>query len=193
MTPGRDERPRVCGPALGTQLDRRRVRTVRCSSAFLAIPPLPSIDSATGTPVLFADFIGTTSECDFSSSYIIGFGSSPSRCGPSAHTATGGQAGDLPVPAQGACVHARFSDHAGASARLRWRTQTYCLPLHRQRRHPEQVFFRGSMAGLHVPLPTLRRRPRGRLRTARGRCGLLILHRNGLAPSTPCRSPGAPV
>lgn len=28
--------------------------------------------------------------------------------------------------------------------------------------------FRGSMAGLCVPLPTLRRRPRGRLRTARG-------------------------
>ena len=29
------------------------------------------------------------------------------------------------------------------------------------------------------------------LRTARGRCGSLHLHRNGLAPSTPCRSPGA--
>jgi hypothetical protein len=92
---------------------------VLCSSAFLAIPPLPSIDSATGTPVLFADFIGTTSECDFSSSYIIGFGSSPSRCGPSAHTATGGQAGELPVPVQGACVHARFYDHAGSPARWR--------------------------------------------------------------------------
>src|ERR1700757_3678606 len=47
------------------------------------------------------------------------------------------------------------------------------------------------MAGLHAPLPTLRRRPRGRLRTARGRCGLLLLHRSGLAPPTPCRSPGA--
>src|SRR6266567_154027 len=29
---------------------------------------------------------------------------------------------------------------------------------------------RGSMAGLCPPLPTLRRRPRGRQRTARGRC-----------------------
>ena len=83
-----------------------------CSSAFLAIPPLPSIDSATSKPVLFADFIGTTSECDFSSSYIIGFGSSPSRCGPSAHTATGGQAGELPGPVQRVSVHARFYDHA---------------------------------------------------------------------------------
>src|SRR6266511_1520251 len=47
------------------------------------------------------------------------------------------------------------------------------------------------MAGLCTPLPTLRRRPYGRLRTARGRCGSLLLHRKGLAPSTPCRSPGA--
>ena len=47
------------------------------------------------------------------------------------------------------------------------------------------------MAGLYAPLPTLRRRPRGRLRTARGRCGSLLLHRSGLAPQTPCRSPGA--
>ena len=66
-------------------------------------------------------------------------------------------------------------------------------PLHRQRRHPGFVFYRGSMAGLPVPLPTLRRRPHGRLRTAWGRCGLLLLHRRGLAPPTPCRSPGAPV
>src|SRR5260370_33145933 len=51
--------------------------------------------------------------------------------------------------------------------------------------------FRGSMAGLCPPLPTLRRRPYGRQRTARGRCGSLLLHRSGLAPPTPCRSPGA--
>src|SRR6202165_4192432 len=47
------------------------------------------------------------------------------------------------------------------------------------------------MAGLYAPLPTLRRRPRGRLRTDRGRRGLLILHRSGLSPHTPCQSPGA--
>ena len=99
----------------------------------------------------------------------------------------------LPVPAHGACVHARFFDHAGSPKCLRWRSWTYCLPLHRQRRHPESVFYRGSMVGLHVPLPTLRRHPHGCLRTARGRCGSLFLHRSGLAPLTPCRSPGAPV
>jgi hypothetical protein len=36
--------------------------------------------------------------------------------------------------------------------------------------HPG-IGFRGSMAGLCPPLPTLRRRPYGRQRTARGRCG----------------------
>src|SRR5437588_5837197 len=49
------------------------------------------------------------------------------------------------------------------------------------------------MAALYAPRPMLRRRPRERLRTARGRCGLLLLHRSGLAPPTPCRSPGAVV
>src|ERR671912_1784198 len=47
------------------------------------------------------------------------------------------------------------------------------------------------MAGLRDPLPTLRLRPHGRRRTAWGRCGSLLLHRSGLAPPTPCRSPGA--
>src|SRR5713101_6153477 len=47
------------------------------------------------------------------------------------------------------------------------------------------------VAGLYATLQTLRRRPRGRLRTDRGRRGLLLLHRSGLSPHTPCRSPGA--
>src|ERR1700730_12231601 len=93
-----------------------------------------------------------------------------------------GRPGDLPVPLHGACVRARVFDHARSPKRLRWRPWACCLPLHRQRRHPESVFYRGSMAGPHVPLPTLRRHPRGCLRTARGRCGSLLLHRSGLAP-----------
>src|SRR6478735_299381 len=51
--------------------------------------------------------------------------------------------------------------------------------------------LRGSMAGPHDPLPTLRPVPHGTRRTARGRCDSLRLHRRGLAPPTPCRSPGA--
>lgn len=52
--------------------------------------------------------------------------------------------------------------------------------------------FRSSMAGLCAPLPTLRDCPRAQARTARGRRGSLLLHRNGLPPPTLCRSPGAP-
>src|SRR5271155_2605909 len=51
--------------------------------------------------------------------------------------------------------------------------------------------FRGSMASLRDPLPTLRLAPHGTRRTARGRCDSLGLHRGGLAPPAPCRSPGA--
>src|SRR5258706_13317435 len=47
------------------------------------------------------------------------------------------------------------------------------------------------MAGLYASLPTLRSHPRGGLRTDRGRRGLLLLHRSGLSPHTPCQSPGA--
>ena len=43
------------------------------------------------------------------------------------------------------------------------------------------------MAGLCDPLSTLRRARR----MTRGRCGSLPLHRSGLSPPTPCRSPGA--
>src|SRR5262249_17881396 len=48
------------------------------------------------------------------------------------------------------------------------------------------------MAGLRTPLSTLHVRPHDRPRMTRGRCGSLLLHRNGLAPSALCRSPGAP-
>jgi hypothetical protein len=51
--------------------------------------------------------------------------------------------------------------------------------------------FRGSMASLRDPLPTLRPAPHGTRRTARGRYDSLGLHRRGLAPPAPCRSPGA--
>ena len=122
---------------------------------------------------------------------IIGFGSSPSRCGPARHAALVRHR-DLPVPVQrsvGTCqgLRPRRADQVLAM------THPIMLPS----ATPNSVGtrnnldFRGSMAGLCPPLPTLHRHPRGRRRTARGRCGSLLLHRSGLAPSTPCRSPGA--
>ena len=58
-----------------------------CWFAFLLVPVLGSTGSATGRPALFVGFAATMTESDFSESCIIGFGSSPSRCGPaSAHS-----------------------------------------------------------------------------------------------------------
>jgi hypothetical protein len=57
----------------------------------------------------------------------------------------------------------------------------------RRHQHPGLYRLRRSIPRLYVPLSTLRRHPRGCLRMTRGRCGSLILHRNGLAPSTSCR------
>src|SRR5580700_5618603 len=47
------------------------------------------------------------------------------------------------------------------------------------------------MASLHAPLLTLRPAPYGTRRTARGRRDSLGLHRSGLSPPAPCRSPDA--
>ena len=48
---------------------------------------------------------------------------------------------------------------AQESRRPRWRALPYGLPPFGQRRHPGQACFRGSMAGLCVPLPTPSRMP----------------------------------
>src|SRR6516165_427075 len=102
------------------------VRLVLCSSAFLSTPLLPSTDSATGRPVLFAGFLGTIRESDFSTPYVIGFGG----CLPNAaHEGTSFQGGgrDLPVPAQRACERARVSDGVGSAKRSRCRATSCCL------------------------------------------------------------------
>ena len=57
----------------------------------------------------------------------------------------------------------------------------------RRHRHPGLNSLRLSIPRLYAPLSTLRRYPRGYLRMTRGRSGSLVLHRNGLSPSTSCR------
>src|SRR5262245_27115278 len=171
-------------------LARHCVRYVLCWPAFPLASTLRSTDSAADCSALFVGFPANMAESDFPHPYVIGYGSSPSRCEPGPFVATG-QAWDLPVPAQRACAHARFFDHAGPSGHSRCRARTYCLPPSQRRRRPGYESLRGSMAGLCTPLPTLRRRPYGLRRTAWGRYGSLLLHRIGLAPTARCRSPGA--
>ena len=171
-------------------LSRSCARPVLCWPAFPLAPALRSTVSAADRSAMFVGFIATMPGSDFSRPCVGGVGSSPSRRGPTARCASG-RTRDLPVPAQGASAHARVFDHAGPPGRSRSRSRTCRLPRSETRRRPNLNLFRGSMAGLCAPLPTLRPPSHERIRTARGRGGSLRLPRDGLAPSTPCRSPGA--
>ena len=92
-------------------LSRSCARRVLCWLAFPLASALRSTGSATGCPALFVGFLAIMAESDFPGPFTIGYGSSPSQCGPDGHIATG-QTWDLPVPAQGASTHARFFDPA---------------------------------------------------------------------------------
>ena len=63
-------------------LIRLRVRGMLCCSAFPLAPALRSTNSAVDCSTLFAGFTTTMTGPDVPRSCIIGFGSSPSRCGP---------------------------------------------------------------------------------------------------------------
>ena len=103
---------RTCGfPAYGSHLGYRRqfgavdeptscvtltrlgVRRVLSWRAFPSVPALRSTNSAADRSALFVGFPAT----DFSCPYIIGYGSSPSRCGPSLSRDADGQTRDLPA------------------------------------------------------------------------------------------------
>ena len=88
----------------------------------------------------------------------------------------------------------RVSNRARSKASRHTDASSVAFRLVQQRRHPEVatayamvVQFRGSMAGLHVPLSTLHLRPCGRNRMTRSQCGSLLLHRMKLSFTTPCR------
>src|SRR5258708_189789 len=63
-------------------LSRSCARRAFCWPAFPLVPALGSAGSAAGHPALFVGFTATTAGADFPCSCVIGYGSSPSRCGP---------------------------------------------------------------------------------------------------------------
>jgi hypothetical protein len=138
----------------------------------------------------FFFFLAAMAERDFSRPFIIGYGSSPSRHGPA-----GGEAvrrdtrslGFLNTESLRTCQVLR--PHRTRRA-LAMTPPLRRLPLCQQRRRPEQMPFAARWLS-YAPLPTLRTCPDGQTRTARVRCSSLLLHRGGLSPPTPCRSPGA--
>jgi hypothetical protein len=127
---------------------------------------------------------------DFSSSFITGFGSAPSRCGP--------ERPPPPVNEETSRFPCKERPYMPGSQTTRSRS-------HARARAHDHLAFRWS-DGVGAPIEAFaaqwlaytfpcRRFASGLAagpRTARGRCGSLLLHRSGLAPPTPCRSPGAP-
>jgi hypothetical protein len=101
---------------------------------------LGSPGSVANRSVLFAGLPATTTESDFSG--IIGYSSSPSRCGPA--------------------VSIRGPNPRSPGSRAK--SFPTCQGL--RPRRVGQSCFRGSMAGLCAPLPTLRPHPHGCPRTA---------------------------
>src|SRR6516225_631086 len=76
-------------------LARLCVRCVLCWPAFPLVSALRSTGSAADRSALFAGFVATMAKSDFPRPCIIGYGSSPSRCGPGRHMACG-QTRDIP-------------------------------------------------------------------------------------------------
>jgi hypothetical protein len=95
-TSGPTANPRRMLTSAGVTVSRFCARRVLCWPAFPLVAALGSTDSATDRSVLFAGFTATTAASDFPRPCIIGFGSSPSRCGPPASSGDG-QTRDLPA------------------------------------------------------------------------------------------------
>ena len=140
----------VCTPS------RPCVRSVVACGEFHSANRLPSSPSAARRRALFETFFGTTRLCDFPASSISGVRPQTSRCAPPPADCRRGRLGSPGSRAR--CFRAcsgsstpwgpspsRAGDGPGVAFRIRG-----------QRRHPRHGYFRGSIPGLHVPLPTLR-------------------------------------
>jgi hypothetical protein len=169
---------------------RSCARTPCGSTAFPSAPALRSTRSLPGRPGSFVGFIATMAGSDFSFPFIAGFGHTafPARAGGALHLRSVTRSPGSRTGSVHACWGLR-PRRTGTPLAI---TRRPVLPSGCVTPSASGIsFFRGSMASLHDPLPTLRPAPRGTRRTARGRCDSLGLHRRGLAPPTPCRSPGA--
>ena len=160
------------------------VRSMARSCWFPFAGPLLSTPSA--PEGLFGGLPGTTGPSDFPCPCIIGVCPWTSRCGPRHH---------LPGAAKGspgfrtgcvrACSGSLTARGPGASRDIDAPGVAFRISL--LRRHPGVSVFRGSMAGLHVPLSTLPHLLADGRGMTRGRCGSLNLQRVKLSFTTTCR------
>ena len=168
---------------------RPALRPVRVTCRmFPLVTALPSTRSAARRGALFAGFFGTMLVSDCSGPCITGVERYASRCGPPGPRVASPELSQFPRQER-ACMLG-VSDRAEPEEHSR----CTCASMVPSARPPASALwmnsFRGAIPRLHVPLPTSRLPPHGDLRTARGRCGSLDLHRRGLSPPAPCQSPG---
>ena len=101
-----------------------------------------------------------------------------------------GRTRDLSVPAHGASLHARFSDHAKLARHSRSRFSSCCLPPSQRRRRPASILTR--LIGWPVNSPTEASPSSSRMTTHGTKpMWFATLHRVGLSLTALCRSPGA--
>ena len=171
-------------------VSRRCVRPVLCWPAFPLVPALGSTGSAADRSAAFVGFTATMAGSDFSPPFIIGYGSSPSQCGPPASSADG-RMRDLPgsdailprvmwpsTPAGRRCLA------IAASLMLRSTMETVSAPA--------ACPFRGSIPHPTRRLCTLRGRRRRRLAQHSLPGGQLRPYPGWTSTSQSRQLPGAP-
>ena len=170
-------------------LSRFCARRVLCCPVFPSVPALGSTGSAPGCPALFVSFTATMAGSDFSASVhhrlrLLAF-PMRTRCD------TPGRAGDLPVPGkERPCMPG--SPTTPDRRRLALTPPPVLPSAYSNASAPGTISpFAAQWLACTLPCRRFAGHPRGCRRTARGRCGSLLLHRSGLSPPTPCRSPGA--
>ena len=160
---------------------RHCVRSVLCQFAFPLASALRSTNSAADHSALFVDFTATMASSDFPRPCIIGFGSSPSRCGPPASSGDG-QTRDLPSSDAILLCVMWPSTPAGRQC-LAYRHCSCCVRPLETISAPAACPFRGSIPHPTQQLCTLRGRRYRRLTQHSPPGGSLRLTCAGLAPA----------
>jgi hypothetical protein len=162
-------------------LSRLCARHVLCWIAFPLVAALGSTGSAADRSALFVGFTATMAASDFPRPCIIGFGSSPSRCGPPA-SAGDGQTRDIPS-SDTLLLRVMCSSTPAGRQCLAYRHCSYCVRPWRQPPPPAIWIFRGSLTHPTQSLCTLRGPHCCRLTQHSLPGGLLGLTWTGLAPA----------
>jgi hypothetical protein len=154
---------------------------------FPSVDRLPSTSSANGSsPSLFGGFSGTTRPSDFPRACMPGFWF-VTFSGRPAVPSTTDTCGISRFPRKEFPRMLRVSDCAGSSGGLPIAPPSVWPSASHNSVGTPEGRFRSSMAGLRVPLSTLRLRPRGRRRMTRGQDDWLGLSCATLAFATLCQ------